>query len=476
MTTNNTKNKAMSRLRFRCHLVTLSPRHLVILVILLAAVAGIGYFLWAGRVGAEPPPVPAELTDPPARKVIEEKRRPVLAAPRSGSAWGELGMAFAAQDIPAEAMVCYRRAIDLDPNAARWPYLLALELNQAGTGGDKEEAVRLYRRSADCPTASPDQRATALLSLADLLTELGRGDEAAPLYQQVFAADPSNPWAAYRVGVALADQGETEKAAQILLGLARNPFAQKKSAIAMAELSRRAGKAKDADGFDYAAGLLPPDHHWPNPFGVELAALWRGRRALIQRFVEQEAAHEDKACVHTANALADQYPSVETQLLLLRALVNAGDYPAALAVADDILRDENGRKLVTAHSFLGLARLGLADRAEAAGRKADANRLLAQAAEALGESVRLKPDYAPGYFQQSKALLRLGRLPEAEAAARAVVGCRPEEWEGYLGLADVLAAAGRKADAITAAEQAVKLAHPNNPRPKQALEALRKAR
>jgi tetratricopeptide (TPR) repeat protein len=446
----------------------------------LAVAAGIGYFLWAGRVGAQPPAAPAQLTDPPARKIIEEKRQVVLAAPRSGSAWGELGMAFDVHEMPAEAMVCYRRAIDLDPNDARWPFLLASQLtsqmNGPGTDGDKEEAVRLYRRSADSPTASPDQRATALLTLADLLTELGRGDEATPLYQQVFDADPSDPWAAYRVGVALADRGQTEKAAQILLGLARNPFAQKKSAIAMAELSRRAGKAKDADGFDYAAGLLPPDYHWPNPFAAERATLWRGRRMLMQRYLEQQEAHEDKALFHTATALADQYPSAQTQMLLLQALVNIGDYSAALAVADDIFRDENGRKLPTAHSFLGLARLGLADRAEAEGRKADTDRQLAQAAEALAESVRLKPDYAPGYLYQSKALLRLGRLPEAEAAARAGIGCRPEEYKGYLALADVLAAAGRKADAIAAAEQAVKLAHPNDPRPKQALEALRKAK
>jgi tetratricopeptide (TPR) repeat protein len=463
----------MSRRRFHWNLVTVSPRRLVILVILLAVLAGIGYFRWVGRMGPEPPPVPAELTDPPARKVIEGKRQAVLAAPRSGSAWGELGMAFAAQDIPAEAMVCYRQAIDLDPNDSRWPYLLGLELNKRGSGGDKEEAVRLYRRSADCRTATRDQRVTALLSLADLLTELGRGDEAAPLYQQVFAADPSNPWAAYRMGMLLAERNETEKASQILLGLARNPFAQKKSAIAMAELSRRAGRPKDAEGFDYAAGLLAPDIHWANPFGIELASHWRGRRALMQHLVDQETAHDDKAAVHTATALADQYPSVETQLLLLRALVNAGDYAAALAVADDILRDENGKKLVTAHSFLGLARLGLADRAEAEGRKADANRLLALAAEDLGESVRLKSDYAPGHLYQSKALLRLGRLPEAEAAARACIGCRPEEWEGYQVLADVLAARGRKADAVAAAEQAVKLVHPNDPRPKQALEALK---
>ena len=30
----------------------------------------------------------------------------------------------------------------------------------------------------------------------------------------------------------------------------------------MAELSRRVGRVKDAEGFDYAAGMLSPDDHW----------------------------------------------------------------------------------------------------------------------------------------------------------------------------------------------------------------------
>jgi tetratricopeptide (TPR) repeat protein len=359
--------------------------------IVLAAAAGIGYYLWANRgaAGPSPPPIPDALTDPPARKVVEEKRQAVLAAPTSGTAWGELGMAFQAHDAQDEATACYRRATELDPDDARWPYLLAGQLLRSGTGPDREEAVRLYRRAADCPGPSPAHRATALLTLADRLTELGRGDEAAPLYQQVYDADPSNPWAAYRVGMALADRDEVEKAADILLGLVRNPYARKKATIAMAQLSRRTGRAKDADAFDYAAGLVPPDAHWANPFAAEVGDLRRGRRALMARVVDQETAHEDRAAVHTANALADQYPSAETQMMLLRALVNAGDYPAAVAVADDIMRDSEGRKLVTAHSFLGLARMGLADRAEAEGRKADADRLLAQAADSLGESVRL---------------------------------------------------------------------------------------
>jgi tetratricopeptide (TPR) repeat protein len=455
----------------------MSRRIIVVASAVVALAVGIGYYLWAGRGAVAPPPpppVPAELTDPPARKVVEGKRQAALAAPRSATAWGELGMAFNAHDASAEAVACYRRAMELDPRDARWPFLLAAQVNRSGARAEQEEAVRLYQRAADCPARSVAHWATALLTLADLLTELGRGNEALPLYEQVYNSDPSDPRAAYRVGVALADRGQTEEATRILLDLARSPYARKKSAIAMAELSRRAGRAKDADGFDYAAGLLPPDYHWANPFAEEVKALWRGRRALMERYVGQEAAHDDRAVVQTATALADQYPSIETQMLLLRALVNAGDYPAALAVADDIMRDPDGRMLVTAHSFLGLARLGMADRAEAEGRKADTDRLLAQAAEALGESVRLKPDYAPGYYYRAKALLRLGRLPEAEEAARGGVRCRPEEWEGYLILADVLAARGRKAEAITAAEQAVKLAQPNEPRPKQALEALKK--
>src|SRR5437879_1477428 len=84
--------------------------------LVLVAAAGVGYYLWFGRAPAapSPPPVPEALTDPPARKIVEQKRQAVLAAPKSGTAWGELGMAFDAHEVGAEAMTCYRRAMDLD--------------------------------------------------------------------------------------------------------------------------------------------------------------------------------------------------------------------------------------------------------------------------------------------------------------------------------------------------------------------------
>jgi tetratricopeptide (TPR) repeat protein len=449
---------------------------MLVAVTVLAVAGGIGGYLWFSRqVVGPPPPVPPELTDPLARKLVEAKRQALLAALDNPTAWGELGMAFDAHQASAQAMICYRQAMDLDPREGRWPYLLAEQLNwRSDAGINKEEAVRLYRRAADCAQKSPAHQSTVLLTLADLLTELGRRSEAAPLYQKVYDEDQSNPWAAYRMGVALADRGETEKAKQILIGLAQNPYARKKSAMALAELNRRAGRTKDADGFDYAASLLPQDQEWANPFGAEVAEFQRGRRALMDRFVAQEEAHHDRAALQTATTLADLYPSAETQTFLLRALVNIGNYPAAAVVANDILRDPEGKRLVTAHLFLGLARLGLADQADAECRKADSDLLLDQAVQAFSESIRLKSDNFAAYLFRSKALLRLGRLLEAEESARGAIGCRPEEWEPYVALADVLAASGRKAEAISMAEQAVSLAHPNETRPRQALEALKK--
>jgi tetratricopeptide (TPR) repeat protein len=447
------------------------------LVVGLLVAAAVGYAVFKYTVSAaraaEPPEIPADVTDPPIWRVIAAKRAAVVADPRSATAWGELAMAFDTHERFEQAQRCYERAMELDPSDAQWPFLLAEVLNwRKKAEPNKEEAVRLYRIAADRIPPTPAHTWIATLSLADLLTELDRPGEAAPLYQRAFEADPANPWAAYRAAGLLAERGRTEDAIRIYLGLGSGPYTRKKSAVALAELYRRLGRTTDADKYEHAAELLPVDVAWPNPYANGVAELRRGRAMMTDTYFTLERAQDAAGVMATATALADQYPSVETQLLLLRALVNTGDYRAALAVADDVLRAEP--RAVTAHSFLGLARLGLADQAEAQGRKADADRLLAQAAEAFGEAVRLKPDYAPGYLYRARALLRLGRVPEAETSARAGVAARPEEWEVYLTLADVLTAAGRKPEAVTAAEQAVKLAPPNEPRAKQALEALKK--
>ena len=172
-----------------------------LLVVGLLVVAVVGYavfkdFLGADRT-AEPPEIPAEVTDPPIRKVIAAKRAAVVADPRSAAAWGELGMAFDAHEQWDQSQACYERAMELAPTNAQWPFLIAEQLNwRRKVGTDKEEAVRLYQMAADRTPPTRAHTWIATLSLADLLTELERSDEAAPLYERASEADAANPWAA----------------------------------------------------------------------------------------------------------------------------------------------------------------------------------------------------------------------------------------------------------------------------------------
>src|SRR5205823_1069588 len=96
-------------------------------------------------------------------------------------------------------------------------------------------------------------------------------------------------------------------------------------AAAVAELYRRVGKAKEAEEYERAAEMLPPDQAWANPYADPVAELRRGRAVLTDTYFVLERARDVDGGIATATALADQYPSVESQLLLLRAFVNTGN-------------------------------------------------------------------------------------------------------------------------------------------------------
>src|SRR5262249_56271492 len=111
----------------------------------LVAAVGVGYYMWSGRGAAcpPPPPVPPELTDPPARAVVEGKRRAVMAAPRSRAARGERAVAFDAHESAAEAVACFPRAPELGPNDSRPPFPPAGPFDRCGA------------RAAPCAAAQP---------------------------------------------------------------------------------------------------------------------------------------------------------------------------------------------------------------------------------------------------------------------------------------------------------------------------------
>ena len=433
-----------------------------------AAAVGIAYYV-APPAGPKLPSVPAippEWTDPPVIELVEQKRRAVEADPRNGAAWGELGMAFDVHLKHPEAITCYRTAMALDPGNARWAYLLARVVRL----DDPEEAVRLLRSSLDLQPPTPAHRTAIRLTLADLLSELGQGAEAdehlpgglrrragEPVGQVPRRGGRRRSGRHGRRRPHAHDPGpQPVRAEEGGHRLVRHPPAGRP-----VEGGRRVRVRRIPTTGRPVLG--EPVHRGPRHAG-------RGQKILVETITSHEAVSNYPAAVETARRLADMYPTPRSQLLLGRALGYTGDYDAAIPVLEDAIHGDPN--LVMAHAFLGVARFELAERAHAAGQRAVADSYYHKAVAALDKAVELKPDYAPGYFYRARAMMRLNRPDDALLAIRACIDRRPEEWEGYVVLGEMLSAAGKKAEAITALEQAVKLANPNEVRPRQVLEKL----
>ena len=93
---------------------------------ILALAVGLFYLL--NPRSAQPPAIPAEVTDLSVSAAISKARDDVLANPQSGSAWGELGLVFRAHDYIEESLVCFVEAARLEPTKPTWPYLIGLGL------------------------------------------------------------------------------------------------------------------------------------------------------------------------------------------------------------------------------------------------------------------------------------------------------------------------------------------------------------
>ena len=99
-----------------------------------------------------------------------------LMADPSSFRGSHLGMVFHAHELHAEAITCYRRALELSPSEARWSYLAALATRKSDLGasiGDFERAVDL---GFDKPAL--------FVTFGDTLLQLGQPERAADQYRR----------------------------------------------------------------------------------------------------------------------------------------------------------------------------------------------------------------------------------------------------------------------------------------------------
>ena len=120
----------------------MTRKRAIIMTFLFAACGAATYYFVRSNHVPTPvvPEIPAIWTDPPIVEIAGLKRRAVLANVRSGNAWGEYGLVFDAHDRFEEAKVCYRAAMQLSPQDARWPYFLA----QRYSDDNSELCIELY--------------------------------------------------------------------------------------------------------------------------------------------------------------------------------------------------------------------------------------------------------------------------------------------------------------------------------------------
>src|SRR5262245_32526142 len=90
------------------------------------------------------PEVNLSQAHPAVRRAIESAQAAVRAAPRSGPAWGELGLYLRAHELDCQANICLGLAMRFDPQEVLWPYVRGSSLSVR----DRPQAERCFRLAA----------------------------------------------------------------------------------------------------------------------------------------------------------------------------------------------------------------------------------------------------------------------------------------------------------------------------------------
>jgi len=375
--------------------------------------------------------------------------------PRSGKAWGELGMALIANGFPKQALTCLANARRFDPQDPRWPYWQgATLLPTRPTEGmaHLREALRL----AD----GREQRAAILFTLALPLIEEGLLDEADQRLSALREIDPDDPRLHFGLGLLAVARDDQDAAREHLGMLTENPFARKRACTLLVNLY--AADRQRADSFRKRAAQAPTDAEWPNVFQQELSRyrVELSRPLATYRELEGQGRH-DEALAFLRNAAA-QSPDEGVCFTLGFELLRRKQLPEA----EDAFRKAihfNPRNS-KAHLFLATVLLQRGDNGEGRARE-----LYQQAAAAADAALALHSDLAQAHLVRGLALKHLGRKEESLKALREAVLLAPELAETHLALGEALAEAGQVDEGLVHLENAVRHAKPEDPRPQEAL-------
>ena len=408
------------------------------------------WWAWRPQPIPDPPSVSLEGLDPAVSRSIETAEARLRESPRSGAAWGRLGMVLSAHAFRSQAALCFASAERFDPREPRWPYIRGVMLQL--DGAEAEAAPALRRAVALCP-GDPD---AVRLRLADLLLKQGRLDEAEPLYRELLARDPGHAAAhlgVARIAAARADPTEARKQLQDCLN---NVYVRRAAYLLLAAVDQRLGDEAAANEATHRAAALPPDAPWPDPFLKEVFDLKADSQTLIRQAEDLRVQGQAEEAQAAFEELEDNHPAT-ARLLEGRRRLAAGNLKAAEQAFRDAVLAEPA--FAQTHFWLGTA---LLEQHDGAG-----------AAASFRQAVALQPLHAGAYRGLSQSLEMQGDRAGAIEALRTAVRYLPQRAEMQRQLGELLVRDGRDAEALVHLRQALDL-NPDDPATKSLIEQIGK--
>lgn len=429
----------------------------------------VGWYGWHWYTTPEPPAIDLGAdSDPRLAQTVEDARQQVVRSPRSAAAWGHLGQLLLAHAYVVEAKPCLRQAERLDPSDPRWPYL-------QGWGdllNHPEDAAPEFERAVQRSGGDALREETARLRLAQTLLDRGELDGAEGEFRALLGTQYADALAHLGLGSIALDTGKLGDAVMHLEIATASPLCRKRAGAQLAAAHRRRGEPALADEWDRRMQDLRKDADWPDPFLREGEEMIVGKQMRMLRAENLLRDGQPAAAADQFRKIIEDYPDdTRARVKLAMVLTDGGRLPEAEHELRELLRLDPAK--IQGHFLLSAVLFQEAERdARDSARRSQAQQRFREVVEQARQTIALQPNHGFAYVYLGLALRHLGQLDDAIAALENAARCNPEAVDPHLHLGETLAQANRRAEAVQQLQDAVRVAPPSDPRPRDALQRL----
>ncbi len=357
-----------------------------------------------------PPPVVPEvdlsqISEPVARRLRDVRER-VEQQPHSASVWGEYAMYLMQHDRPSEALICFRRAAELDATDARWHYFQGVILVQK----DLQAAVLAFEQTL---MIQPDSVPCKLRLVSARLT-LGQFDAARDLLMTLRESSPgvAEVW---EQGARLERLSGTPEAALKWLEQARSAGVVSPELLReTARVQLQLGQSGEARALAEEADKTPAVVAVKDPWLEQLKVLDVSGAVAATTADQQRSDGRLDLATNTLSTLARRFPERSRPALnLALALRDQGRTAEAIQQLRNLAERFPADALVHFHLAITLAQAGS----------------VSEAMPEIDRCLELKPDYGMARAMRADLLDAGGDSATAqEEYARAIVDSPGEVW------------------------------------------------